>query len=73
MSYPLLNNKIPSPPTQGISCKELDKIKWEIKDEVIEPNNTSPTPSNPFDCSKAGVRIDRNDGGNLNTTKLIDR
>ena len=59
-TYPLFNNKIPSPSTQGISNNELDEIKWNIKDEVIKPHHTSPTPSNPFNCSKTPICINCN-------------
>lgn len=59
-AYPLLNNKIPGPATQSIANEELDEIKWDVEDYVIEPDHTSPTPSNPFNCSKAPICIDSN-------------
>ena len=68
-AYPLLNNKIPGPATQSIANEELDEIKWDIEDYVIEPDHTSPTPSNPFNCSKAPICIDRNYCGNLLAVK----
>lgn len=64
-TYPLLNNKIPSPPTKGVSDEELNKIKWDVTDKVIKPNDTSPTPSDPFNSSKAPICIDSNYSSNL--------
>ena len=31
------------------SDEELEDIEWEVKDEIVEPHNTSPAPSNAFD------------------------
>lgn len=58
-SYPLLNNKIPSSSTQHIANEELYQIKWDVKDDVVKPDHTSPTPSNPFNCSKAPICVNR--------------
>lgn len=63
--YPLLNDKIPRLPAQSISGEELNKIKWDVEDEIVKPDHTSPTPSNSFNCSKAPVRIDSNQCSNL--------
>lgn len=57
-SYPLLYNKIPCPTAQSIAYNELYQIKWKVKDDVIKPDYTSPTPSNPFNSSKAPICID---------------
>jgi len=31
------------------SDEELEDIEWEVKDEIVEPHNTGPAPSNAFD------------------------
>lgn len=64
-SYPLLNEKIPSLPAESIAYHELYDIQWDIEYDVIEPDHPSPTPSNPFDCSKTPVSIHCYQGGNL--------
>jgi len=56
----LLNDKIPSFPAQSISDEELEDIKWEVKDEIVEPHNTSPAPSNAFDRSEPPVSVHSN-------------
>ena len=60
VSYSLLNDKIPSFPAQSISDEELEDIKWEVKDEIVEPHNTGPAPSNAFDWSETPVSVHSN-------------
>ena len=64
-TYPLFNDKVPCPTTNGISDCKLDYVKWEIKDEVVKPNYTSPTPANSFNCGKTPVCVDGNQCSNL--------
>lgn len=63
--YPLLNYKIPSSPAQRISDDEFDEVKWEIEDEVVQPNYTSPAPSNALNRTKTPICIDSNQCSNL--------
>lgn len=63
--YPLLDDKIPSLSTQSITNDELDEVKRDVEYKIVQPYNTSPTPSNPFNSSKAPICIDSYQGGNL--------
>lgn len=65
VTYPLLKHKIPSSPTQSITDDKLDEVKWDIENDVIQPNNASPAPSNPFNSCKSPVRIYGNQSSNL--------
>lgn len=65
LTYSLLKNKIPSPPTKSITDQEFDDIQREIENDVIEPDHPCPTPSNSFNCREAPVCIHRDQSGNL--------
>lgn len=69
-SYPLLNDKIPGPPTKSIADEELNEIKWNVEDDVVKPDYTSPTPSNSFNSRKFPVCIDCNQSSNLHIIKI---
>ena len=42
------------------SDEELEDIEWEVKDEIVEPHNTGPAPSNAFDWSETPVSVHSN-------------
>jgi hypothetical protein len=69
-SYPLVKDKIPGSPAHRVTNEELDDIQWQVKDNVVKPNDTSPTPSNAFDCGKSPVGVDSNYSSNLRARKM---
>lgn len=73
MCYPLLDDELPSFPTQSIAYKEFDDIEWEVEYEVVKPNDPSPAPSDAFNGSKAPISIYRNQCGNLHEHMAVDR
>lgn len=64
-SYPLLKDEIPCSPTQRITDEKLDDIQREVEDEVVEPDDTGPAPSNALDRSKCPVGIYSDQSSNL--------
>ena len=69
-SYPLLNNKIPCASTQDVANEELYRIERDVEDDVEEPHDTSPTPSDPLNCSKTPIGVHRDQSGNLVSQKV---
>lgn len=69
----MLNEKIPGLPAQDISDEEFEKIKWDVAYNVIEPDYPSPSPSDPFYCSKIPVAINSNQGSNLLVQKRVSK
>lgn len=57
MSYPSFDNKIPCSPTDRITDKKLDEIKWEVEDDIVKPDYSGPTPPDSFYCSETPVCI----------------
>lgn len=66
--YLVLDNVVPGLPTQSISSDELKNVQRDVKDNAVEPNNTSPSPSNTLYLSKFPVGIYSEDSSNLNRT-----
>ena len=64
-SYPLIEDKIPGSPAHRITNEELDDIQWQVKDDVVKPDDTSPAPSNAFDRGKSPVSVHGNYRSNL--------
>ena len=72
MAYLILKHIIPGPATQYISDKELEEIKRDVEDDTVDPNDTSPSPTNTMYLCKAPIGIHSNHRSNLiNQAKLI--
>ena len=65
MAYLILKHIIPGPATQYISDKELEKIKRDVEDDTVDPNDTSPSPTDTMDLRKAPIGIHSNHRSNL--------
>lgn len=50
-----IQDKVPGLPTKCISNANFNRIKQQVNNDVVEPNNSCPTPAYAFDSSEVPV------------------
>lgn len=58
-SYPIFNHVIPSFASKDVAGDELKDIKRNVCDDTINPDDSTPSPSAPFDSRKFPMCISR--------------
>jgi hypothetical protein len=64
-SYPLLKDEVPRSPAQRVPDEELDDVQREVADDVVQPDDAGPAPSDALDRSKRPVGIHSNQSSDL--------
>lgn len=56
-AYPIFNHIVPGFATKGVAGDELEDIKRNVCDDTVEPDDSTPSPSAPFDSCKFPVCV----------------
>lgn len=65
--YLIFEQIIPALSTQSISNDKLENVEWDVENDTVKPNNSSPSPSNAVDPCKPPVCVDGNHCSHLNS------
>lgn len=63
--YPVVKQAGPSLSTQDISNGKLQKVLWEVCYDTVNPNHTSPSPTDTLHLCKCPVGIHSDQSRNL--------
>ena len=72
LTYPVIYHIEPSLSTEDVAGSKLDHIKWEIKNDTVKPDDTSPTPADSLDPCKPPVGINSDQSCHLKIGTRLD-